>query len=174
LAQINKCFAQTIIIKHKGDDLLNQINILIKKLLKNAIIPEYATEGSAGFDFHAVVRSEGYCVAIHPNETKLIQTGLAMEIPLGYELQIRPRSGLSLKTKLRIANSPATIDSDYRGEIGIIVENIGDEPIMISHHDRIAQGILCEVPQANFIEVDNLSDSQRGSGGFGSTNANKS
>lgn len=146
---------------------MKQINIPIKKLISSAIIPKYATEGSAGFDFHAIVRSDGYAITIYPNETELIKTGLAMEIPLGYELQIRPRSGLSLKTKLRIANSPATIDSDYRGEIGIIVENIGSEPIAINHHDRIAQGILKEVPQANFIEVNNLNGSERGSGGFG-------
>lgn len=92
-----------------------------------------------------------------------------MEIPQGYELQIRPRSGLSLETKLRIANSPATIDSDYRGEIKIIVENIGNTPIMISHHDRIAQGVLNEVPQANFILVEELNETERGDGGFGHT-----
>lgn len=141
-----------------------KINIPIKKLIPAAVIPKYATEGSAGFDFHSTVN-----IKIQPNETRLIGTGLAMEIPLGYELQIRPRSGLSLKTKLRIPNSPGTIDSDYRNEIGIIVENTGTTPITISQHDRIAQGILCKVPQANFVVVGELSDTIRGQGGFGST-----
>lgn len=150
----------------------NKINILIKKLLDDAVIPEYATDGSAGFDFHAIIRSNGYSINIFPGRTELIQTGLAMEIPLGYELQIRPRSGLSLNTKLRIANSPGTIDSDYRNEIGIIVENIGTTPITISHHDRIAQGVLCKVPQATFVVVGELSDTIRGQGGFGSTGKN--
>ena len=149
--------------------MTNKIDVNIKKLLKNAKIPEYKTEGSAGFDFYAVIRSEGYSTIIRPKETQLISTGLAMEIPLGYELQIRPRSGLSLETKLRIPNSPSTIDSDYRGEIKIIVENIGDEPIVINHHDRIAQGVLKQVPQANFVIVDKLSDTLRGENGFGHT-----
>lgn len=152
---------------------MRQINIPIKKLVASAVIPEYKTEGSAGFDFHAVIRSEGYSTTIHPNRTQLIQTGLSMEIPQGYELQIRPRSGLSLNTKLRIPNSPATIDSDFRGEIKIIVENIGEEVIVINHHDRIAQGVLKEVPQANFIVVDELSNTDRGDGGFGHTGTNK-
>lgn len=121
-------------------------------------------------DFHVLV--DEHTLKIQPNETKLIRTGLAMEIPLGYELQLRPRSGLSLETKLRIANSPATIDSDFRGEIKIIVENIGDEPITITHHDRIAQGVLKEVLQANFIEVDSLGDTKRGEGGFGHSGKN--
>ena len=86
----------------------------IKKVISSAIIPEYKTEESAGFDFHAIVRSKGYAINILPNETQLINTGLAMAIPKGYELQIRPRSGLSLKTKLRIANSPGTVDSEVK------------------------------------------------------------
>lgn len=107
--------------------------------------------------------------ALNPNEIKTVRTGLSMEIPEGYELQIRPRSGLSLTTKLRIANTPGTIDADYRGEILIIVENIGTEPIVINHHDRIAQGVLNKVPQANFIIAEELSDTERGDGGFGHT-----
>lgn len=151
---------------------MTKINIPIKKLSKNAVIPEYKTDGSAGMDFHALIRSDGYAINIFPGKTELIRTGLAMAIPTGYELQIRPRSGLSLDTKLRIANSPGTIDSDYTGEIKIIVENIGDTPIIIAHHDRIAQGVLCKVPQAEFIEVEELSGTVRGEGGFGSSGKN--
>lgn len=146
---------------------MNKINVKIKKLHTEARIPEYKTEGSAGFDFYAVINNKS--IEIQPHKTVLLKTGLAMELPLGYELQIRPRSGLSLKTKLRIANSPATIDSDYRGEIGIIIENTGDNSITINHHDRIAQGVLKKVPQANFIVVDELNDTVRGEGGFGHT-----
>ena len=146
---------------------MSKINIPIKKLLTDAIIPMYATDGSAGFDFYTIIDT-----VVWEGETQLIRTGLSMEIPVGYELQIRPRSGLSLSTKLRVANSPGTIDSDYRGEIKIIIENIGDNEVLINQGDRIAQGVLCKVPQANFIEVDKLDETERGDGGFGSTDKN--
>lgn len=145
---------------------INKVNIPIKKLHPNAKVPQYQTEHSAGFDFYAVIDNMGY-TRVQPKQTVLIKTGLAMAIPTGFELQIRPRSGLSLNTKLRIANSPGTIDADYRGEIGIIVENIGDTAIIINHHDRIAQGVLKKVPQANFVVVDELDNTKRGQGGFG-------
>jgi len=143
------------------------MNIKIKKLVEDAIIPKYQTVGSAGFDFHTVED-----VTVFPKETKLVSTGLAFEIPEGYELQVRPRSGMSLKTKIRISNSPATIDSDYRGVVSIIVDNIsshGSLPYEIKKGDRIAQGVICKVNQAVFVE-DELSETERGEGGFGSTN----
>jgi dUTP pyrophosphatase len=143
------------------------MNIKIKKLVEDAIIPKYQTSGSAGFDFHTVED-----VTVFPKETKLVSTGLAFEIPEGYELQVRPRSGMSLKTKIRISNSPGTIDSDYRGLVSIIVDNIsfhGSLPYEIKKGDRIAQGVICKVNQAVFIE-DELSETERGEGGFGSTN----
>jgi len=143
------------------------MNIKIKKLVEDAIIPKYQTVGSAGFDFHTVED-----VTVFPKETKLVSTGLAFEIPEGYELQVRPRSGMSLKTKIRISNSPGTIDSDYRGLVSIIVDNIsfhGSLPYEIKKGDRIAQGVICKVNQAVFIE-DELSETERGEGGFGSTN----
>jgi dUTP pyrophosphatase len=143
------------------------MNIKIKKLVEDAIIPKYQTSGSAGFDFHTVED-----VTVFPKETKLVSTGLAFEIPEGYELQVRPRSGISLKTKVRISNSPGTIDSDYRGLVSIIVDNIsshGSLPYEIKKGDRIAQGVICKVNQAVFIE-DELSETERGEGGFGSTN----
>jgi dUTP pyrophosphatase len=145
------------------------MNIKIKKVVEDAIIPKYQTSGSAGFDFHTVKD-----VTVFPKETRLISTGLAFEIPEGYELQIRPRSSISLKTKIRISNSPATIDSDYRGLVSIIVDNIsshGSLPYEIKKGDRIAQGVICKVNQAVFVESE-LSETERGEGGFGSTNKN--
>ena len=146
------------------------MKVKIKKLHEDAIIPKYQTSGAAGFDLHAL--EDVYIPAGH---TKLIKTGLSFEIPHGFELQIRPRSGLSLKTKLRVANSPATIDSDYRGDVGIIVDNIENKDnvfssLQINKGDRIAQGVICPIIQAEFEESDELSDTSRGSGGFGSTN----
>ena len=143
------------------------MRIKIKKLSQDAVIPQYQTTGAAGFDFHAIEDME-----IFPRQTVLVKTGLSMEIPEGYELQVRPRSGMSLKTKMRVANSPGTIDSDYRGEICIIMENmgmLGSLPYEIKKGDRVAQGVICPVYQATFIE-DELSDTERGEGGFGSTN----
>lgn len=139
------------------------MDVELEILDSRAIVPKYATKGSAGFDFHSL---NNYTIA--PNETVLIKTGLAMGIPTGYEIQVRPRSGLSLKTKLRICNSPGTIDSDYFMEIGIIIENTGNEYININEGDRIAQGVLCPVFQANFKVVNKLKETSR-LGGFGST-----
>lgn len=144
-----------------------KLRVKIKKLSPEAIVPSYQTPGSSGFDFHAIEDVE-----INPRKTVLVKTGLSMEIPEGYELQVRPRSGMSFKTKMRVANSPGTIDSDYRGEICIIMENVGmlaSFPYEIKKGDRIAQGVICPVYQATFIE-DELSDTERGEGGFGSTN----
>lgn len=145
--------------------ILKQTNpvVKIKLLHEKAEIPEYATEGSSGFDFKTL---ESYKVLA--GETILVRTGIAMEIPFGWELQIRPRSGLSLNTKLRIPNSPATIDSDYRDEIKIIIHNSGKYPEIIKENTRIAQGVLCKVPKAIFELVENLSKTSR-IGGFGST-----
>lgn len=143
------------------------IRIKIKKLHEDAVIPQYQTKGAAGFDFHAIEDME-----ISPRQIVLVKTGLSMEIPEGYELQVRPRSGMSLKTKMRVANAPGTVDSDYRGEICIIMENIGmlaSFPYIINKGDRIAQGVICPVHQAIFVE-DELSETERGEKGFGSTN----
>ena len=142
------------------------LRVKIKKLHQDAVIPQYQTTGAAGFDFHAIEDME-----IPTRKTVLVKTGLSMEIPEGYELQVRPRSGMSLKTKMRIANSPGTIDSDYRGEICIIMENmgmLGALPYDIKKGDRIAQGVICPVFQATFIE-DELNESERGEKGFGSS-----
>lgn len=146
------------------------MKLLVKKLHKKAQIPQYQTPKSSGFDFHAIQD-----VRISPGETKLIHTGLAFSIPDGYELQIRPRSGMSFRTKLRIANTPGTIDSDYIGEIKIIAENIAnsdpfsDSTILIKQGDRVAQGVLAPIVQAEFETVDEMQSTTRGAGGLGST-----
>ena len=129
-----------------------------------AVEPRYAKPGDAGFDLSSV---EYY--RILPGETTLIDTGLAFAIPEGFELQIRPRSGRSLKTKLRVANAPGTIDSGYRDTVKVIVDNTGIEPIHIAPFERIAQGVLQRVPKAVFEEVDELDETERGKDGFGST-----
>ena len=145
------------------------MEIKIKKLHENAIIPKYATIGSAGFDFHSVDD-----IIIYPGETALVKTGLSFEIPINYELQVRPRSGMSLKTKLRVSNSPGTVDSDYRGEICIIMDNIDIKsiykiPYEIKKGDRIAQGVICPIIQVVFKEVNELNETERNTGAFGST-----
>lgn len=149
------------------------MKIQIKKLCDEAQVPQYATPGAAGFDLHAV---ENYWIA--PGETALVKTGLSFAIPEGYELQVRPRSGLSLKTPLRVANSPGTIDSDYRGEVCVIMTNTASpnpegelSPLseQIKMGDRIAQGVICPIIQAEFELTDALPETKRGKGGFGST-----
>lgn len=145
--------------------------VLFKKLRPDAIIPEYATPGASGMDVASPVD-----VTIEAGETVMIKLGFAIAVPEGYELQVRPRSGLSLKTKLRLPNAPGTIDSDYRGEVGVIVENTSTDSLgvlgpefWINRGDRIAQLVLCPVARAELVEVDELPDTQRGTGGFGST-----
>ena len=141
------------------------MNIKVKKLYKDVVLPEYKTSGAAAFDFESMID-----IIINPNETRIIPTGLAFEIPDGYELQVRPRSGLSAKTKLRVSNSPGTIDSDYRGEVCIILDNISsEESYTINKGERIAQGVISKVEKITFEEVENLSETERGEAGFGST-----
>lgn len=134
------------------------------KMDDRAIIPCYQTEKSSGFDFCALESK-----VIGFNKTVLIRTGLAVELPANTELQIRARSGLSLKTGLRIANSPGTIDEDYRGEIQIIVENVRFNPLIINAGDRIAQGVIQNVMRPLLICCNKLSDTKRGDGGMGHT-----
>jgi len=144
--------------------LIDLRQVKIKKLHKDAIIPEYQTKGSSGLDFSSIQNCN-----IPPGEQVFVDIGLAVEIPEGTELQIRPRSGLSKKFMISITNSPGTIDSDYRGPIGIILINHSKEPFTIQKGDRIAQGVLCPVYKAICIEVEKLSETNRGVGGYGST-----
>jgi len=140
----------------------------IKILSPEAIVPEYQTEGAAGFDLH----SSGTYL-INPGDRALIGTGLAFEIPVGYEMEVRPRSGLAIKKGITVLNSPGTVDSDYRGEVGIIIINHGTTGFIVERGDRIAQGVIDEVKRATFKVKTELSDTTRGEGGFGSTNKEK-
>ena len=141
-----------------------EMEIQIRRLRADARIPVYRHQGDAGFDFHAAED-----VTVPPNGVAILATGLAMAIPEGFELQIRLRSGAALNTPLILPNAPATIDSGYRGELGIIVRNLSDKPFLVKKGDRIAQGVLARVWQARFQETDSLPESDRGAGGYGST-----
>lgn len=134
------------------------------KLQNGATIPKYQTVGAAGFDLCA---TEDCTVAA--GDVKLIDTGVSVAIPEGYEIQVRSRSGLAAKNKLFVLNSPGTVDEDFRGILKVILANFGSVPFNIIKGDRIAQGVLAPVAKANFIEVSELPQTQRGSGGFGST-----
>lgn len=129
-------------------------------------LPEYKTKASAGMDIRANLNE---VITLKPLERKLIPTGLFIELPEGYEAQIRPRSGLALNEGLGLLNSPGTLDADYRGELGVIVVNLSNAVITIEDGERICQMIINRVEQAEWVEVDELSDSERGKGGFGHT-----
>lgn len=131
-------------------------------------LPAYATAGAAGADLRANLPDRGE-ITLAPGARALVPTGLRMAIPEGFEVQIRPRSGLALKHGITLPNSPGTIDSDYRGPLGVIVMNAGDAAFTIAHGDRIAQMIVAPVVQAQFTVVSDLDDTARGAGGFGST-----
>ncbi|HEX2868934.1 MAG TPA: dUTP diphosphatase [Ignavibacteriales bacterium] len=145
------------------------ITLKIKRIsdeFRSLPLPSYQTQGSAGMDLCAALK-EPY--VIKKGSIALIPTNLSVEIPFGYELQVRPRSGLAAKHGIGVLNSPGTIDSDYRGEIKVILFNFGGEDFTINSGDRIAQMVLSKVYTANVVETDNLSDSKRGNGGFGHT-----
>ena len=142
------------------------VKILIKKTDKEVITPKYKTDGSSGVDLSAFLEKK---VVIKPNSSELIPTGLQVAIPEELEIQIRPRSGLAAKENIGVLNSPGTIDSDYRGELKIILFNHGKEDFIINNGDRIAQMVLVPILKMEFEEVDSLPDTVRGQGGFGST-----
>ncbi len=140
--------------------------IKIKKINKKASIPEYMTKNSSGMDLFACIDKN---IILKPFERKLISTGFALAIPDGYEAQIRPRSGLAIKHGITLLNTPGTIDSDYRGEIKIILINLSNQDFIIKNGDRIAQMVINKIEKVNIQLVDNLEDTERGDGGFGST-----
>ena len=142
------------------------VKILIKKTNKEVTTPKYKTDGSSGVDLSAFLEKK---VVIKPNSSELIPTGLQVAIPEELEIQIRPRSGLAAKENIGVLNSPGTIDSDYRGELKIILFNHGKEDFIINNGDRIAQMVLVPILKMEFEEVDSLPDTVRGRGGFGST-----
>ena len=142
------------------------VKILIKKTNKEVTTPKYKTDGSSGVDLSAFLEKK---VVIKPNSSELIPTGLQVAIPEELEIQIRSRSGLAAKESIGVLNSPGTIDSDYRGELKIILFNHGKEDFIINNGDRIAQMVLVPIIKMEFEEVDSLPDTVRGQGGFGST-----
>ena len=142
--------------------------IQIKRLSTSVSIPKYETPGSSGLDVAAYIENN---IIIYPGEKAIVSTGFSISIPIGYEVQIRPRSGLAAKKNITVLNTPGTIDADYRGEIKIILINLGKEKFIIENGDRIAQMVVCPVVQADLEEVKELSNTERGLGGFGSTGA---
>ncbi len=146
---------------------LKKINLKIKKLENfKGELPKYHTPGSSGFDVRAQLDE---LLILQPMQRALVPTGLSFEIPLGYEIQARPRSGLAAKAGLSLLNTPGTIDADYRGEVKIILVNLGQETITLHDQERIAQLVICPVVLGEFEWVEELSSSERGAGGFGST-----
>ena len=140
--------------------------ILIKRLSNNVSLPKYETEGSSGMDLAANIDES---IEIKPGATVIIPTGISLSIPKNFEIQIRPRSGLAAKNQISVLNTPGTIDADYRGEIKVILINLGTKNFLIENGARIAQMVICPVIKVKLKEVKTLEDTNRGSGGFGST-----
>ena len=143
---------------------MEKLKVKITKIKDNAIIPSYAHEGDAGMDLYS---TEDYL--IKPRERILISTGIKIALPKGYEAQVRPKSGLAINKGLTVLNTPGTIDSDYRGEIGVILINLSDEEYQIKKETKVAQVVFKKVYEAEFEEVNNLDETTRDEGGFGST-----
>ena len=140
--------------------------IQIKRVSKKVLIPKYETLGSSGMDIAAHIEKN---IIIEPGDKALVPTGFKLSIPKGYEVQIRPRSWLAAKKNISVLNTPGTIDSDYRGEIKVILVNFGKEKFIVENGSRIAQMVVCPIVQATLQEVKDLEETKRGSGGFGST-----
>ena len=155
-------------------DVFKPIDLKVKKLDEMAVIPAYAHEGDAGFDLSAIVlekTSDSYTdkTIVLPGQKYIAKTGLAFAVPAGYELQVRPRSGLAYKHGITVINSPGTVDSGYNGEVMVILLNTGSEPFEIRTGDRIAQGVINKLPTVSIREVEDLDETERGADGFGST-----
>jgi|TARA_B100000214_G_scaffold164896_1_gene118231 dUTP pyrophosphatase len=142
------------------------VKILVKKINSKVKLPSYKTDGSSGMDLMAFLDKP---ISILPQQSRLIPTGLFIAIPDNTEVQIRPRSGLAVKNNISVLNTPGTIDSDYRGELKVILYNYGNEEFIVKNEDRIAQMVLMPIIKASFEEVENLPETIRGEGGFGST-----
>lgn len=158
---------QGLIQQKTGAEAKSFLTLKVKTLENfKGDLPAYETEYASGFDVRAQLNEP---LTLNPGERSLVPTGLSFEIPVGYEIQARPRSGLAIKKGISLVNTPGTIDADYRGEVKIIVINLGQEPVTIESGERIAQLVLCPVYQAKLVQVDELGDTKRGAGGFGST-----
>ena len=138
----------------------------IKKISNEVLTPKYETPGSSGMDIAAYVKDD---IIISPGDNAIIPAGFYLSVPVGYEIQIRPRSGLAAKKGITVLNTPGTIDSDYRGEIKVILVNLGKERFTVKNGERIAQMVICPIKQVSIEEVKELSETDRGAGGFGST-----
>ncbi len=147
-------------------DILNCMQVSFQKLHQDAIVPSYQSEEAAGVDLHACIDVP---MTIEPGKAIIVPTGLAIALPKGYEGQVRSRSGMAAKFSVAVLNSPGTIDSDYRGEVGVILINHGHEAYAVSHGDRVAQLVVAKHDQVQFIEVNELNTTARGDGGFGGT-----
>ncbi len=145
---------------------MKKISIKFKKTNEHATVPQYKTDGASGLDLHSCLSND---IIIEPGDFKMIPTGISMEIPVGYEGQVRARSGLACKYGISVLNSPGTIDSDYRGEICVILINMGKDSYKIRHGDRIAQLVFAPVASAVMIESTELIGTKRNTGGFGHT-----
>jgi dUTP pyrophosphatase len=142
--------------------------VKVKKLYGDAFVPQYTTEGSAGVDLHAYL-PDRVPIGIEPNQRMLIKTGIAVKLPKRHELQVRPRSGHALKAGVTVLNSPGTVDTDYIGEIGVILYNTGNVPFIVNHGDRIAQAVIAKYEKPRFKVVTELEETARGGNGYGST-----
>ncbi len=147
---------------------MHRISVAIQPLFSDVSIPSYQTPEAAGADIHAYI-SDGGSISIEPLQRVAIPTGFSMAMPAGYEAQLRPRSGMAIKHGITLINSPGTIDSDYRGEVKILLVNLSDSKVVIHHGDRIAQMVIAPVISGSFDVVTELANTERGSGGFGST-----
>ena len=179
---IVKCFdAVSELLNSIVLDIFKPIDLKVKKLDDKAVIPAYAHEGDAGFDLSVIIDEEDAqsqsglmggsenTVLVAPGGKYIAKTGLAFAVPQGYELQVRPRSGLAYKHGITVINSPGTVDSAYRGEVMVILLNTGSEPFEIKTGDRIAQAVINKLPTVSIREVKDLDETERGDGGFGST-----
>lgn len=146
-----------------------QVEIKVKKLRAHALLPKAQSEQAAGADLYVSWPGPETSKLLWPGTRALVPTGVAVEVPLGFEGQVRPRSGLALNRGITVLNTPGTIDPDYRGEIGVVLINLGEDVITLKNGDRIAQLIVSPVVKATFTETDNLEPTTRGAGGFGST-----
>lgn len=142
------------------------LELKVKVLRKEAVLPEYRTDQSAGLDLYACIEND---IVIDPGEVKVIPTGISIELPDGYEAQIRPRSGLASKFAVTVLNTPGTVDPDYRGEVMVILVNLGKEPFVVKNGMRIAQMVISKFERVTIKTVKELSPTSRGDGGFGST-----
>lgn len=151
--------------------MIADVRIRIKRVGNVTVpLPRYQTEGSAGMDLHAALEHPVVLEPVHASGARVkVPTGIAIEIPAHFEGQVRPRSGLAQKHGVTVVNTPGTIDSDYRGEIAVVLVNLGGEPVTIAPLDRVAQLVICPVARAELVLVDALGDTPRGPGGYGST-----